>query len=450
MAVLISFAIIAILILINGLFVAAEFSIIGVRPTRVEQLAAGGNRAALWVQSVLGDRHKVDRYVATAQLGITLASLGLGMYAEPAIAHLIEPPLHDWFGLEGAIVHTISFIIALALITYLHVVVGEMVPKSLALHNAEGAVFALAAPMRLVGKLFSIPVTVLNHIGLWTLKLLRIPPPGENSRLYSIDELELLVEESYSQGLLDDQEQELVANIVDFAEDRVGQVMMPRPMMTAIPAGIEEEELLDLVATIPYTRLPVYRENIDDIIGFLHMKDLVRQQLSEAPFDLRALLRPVPFVPVNLPVQTLLAQFQRKSQQIAIVMDEYGGTLGLVTMEDLLEEVVGEVRDEFDVDEKEPFTFVEPGHLMARGAARLEDLEEYVSLGQQDVQTVGGLVWDLLGRRPVVGDQVTVGGVTLRVEAMDGLTTTRVSLLFSVPEASTPPPSGSAYSEDMD
>jgi CBS domain containing-hemolysin-like protein len=434
MSVLISFIIIAILILINGLFVAAEFAIIGVRPTRVEQLAEGGNRAARWVQSVLDDRRKVDRYIATAQLGITLASLGLGMYAEPAIAHLIEPPLHDWFGLEGAIVHTISFIIALAAITYLHVVVGEMVPKSLALQNAEGTVFALATPMSLVGKLFSIPVTLLNRIGLWTLKLLRIPPPGENSRLYSLDELELLVEESYSQGLLDDQEQALVANILDFAEDRVGQVMMPRPMMTAIPAGIEEEELLALVSTTPYNRLPVYRNNIDDIIGFLHLKDLVRQQLSEEPFDLRVLLRPVIFVPVNLPVKTLLSEFQRQRQQIAIVMDEHGGTLGLVTMEDLLEEVVGEVRDEFDVDEEEALTLVEPGHLVAQGTARLGDVEEYVSLGWHEVQTVGGLVWARLGRRPEVGDQVAVGNVTLRVEAMSGLTATQVSLFFPVPD----------------
>ena len=220
MALLFSFFIIAILILINGLFVAAEFAIIGVRPTRIAQRAAQGGRAARWVQSILIDRDKTDRYIATAQLGITLASLGLGMYAEPAIAHLIEAPLHDWFGLEGGIVHTIAFILALAVITYLHVVVGEMVPKSLALQNAEGTVLALATPMSLVGKLFSIPVTFLNRIGLWTLKLLRIPPPGEGSRLYSLDEVELLVYESYAGGMLNEDEQELVTNILDLAEER--------------------------------------------------------------------------------------------------------------------------------------------------------------------------------------------------------------------------------------
>ncbi len=430
MSVLFSFIIIAILILINGLFVAAEFAIIGVRPTRVAQLVAQGNRAARWVQGILDDRRKTDRYIATAQLGITLASLGLGMYAEPAIAHLIEDPLHHWFGLEGAIVHTISFILALSVITYLHVVVGEMVPKSLALGNSEGTVLTLATPMRLIGKLFSIPVTLLNWIGMWTLKLLRIPPPGEDSRLYSLAELELLFLESYAEGLLDGHEQELVANILDFAEERVEQVMMPRPMMTAIPAAIDERELLALFSNTPYSRLPVYRDTIDDIIGVLHLKDLVRQQLSEEPFELRALVRPVSFVPVTLPVKALLSEFQRQRQQIAIVMDEHGGTLGLVTMEDILEEVVGEVRDEFDVEEEEPLTLVEPGHLVVQGTVHLPDVETYVSIGQHehDVKTVGGLVWAQLGRRPEVGDEVAIGNVTFRVEAMAGLTITQVSL----------------------
>jgi CBS domain containing-hemolysin-like protein len=432
MSVLFSFIVIAILILINGLFVAAEFAIIGVRPTRVEQLATGGNRAARWVQGIVGDRRKLDRYIATAQLGITLASLGLGMYAEPAIAHLIEEPLHDWFGLEGGIVHTLAFILALAAITYLHVVVGEMVPKSLALQNAEGTVLALATPMSLISKLFSIPVTLLNQIGLWTLKLLRIPPPGEGSRLYSLDEVELLVYESYAGGLLNEDERELVTNILDLAEERVEQVMMPRSTITAIPVAINEVELLELLSTSAYSRLPVYGSTIDDVLGVLHLKDLVRQQLSEEPFELRALLRPVSFVPATLPVKTLLSEFQQQRQQIAIVMGEHGGTLGLVTMEDILQEVVGEVRDEFDAEEEEPLALAGPGHLVVQGTVQLQDVEKYASVGQHehDVQTVGGLVWAELGRRPEVGDEITIGDVTFRVGAMDGLTITQVSLFF--------------------
>jgi CBS domain containing-hemolysin-like protein len=322
--------------------------------------------------------------------------------------------------------------VALSLITYLHVVVGEMVPKSLALQNAEGTVLALANPMRVIGKLFSIPVTLLNRIGLWTLKLLRIPPPGEGSRLYSIDELELLVSESYAGGLLEEYEQVLVANILDFAEEQVEQVMMPRTMMTAIPISIGEEELLELFEAIPYNRLPAYGDSIDDIVGVLHLKDLVRQQLSDEPFNLQTLLRPITFVPETLPVKSLLTNFRKQHQQIAIVMDEHGGTLGLVTMEDILEEVVGEVRDEFDIDEEEPLTLVEPGHLVVQGTVQIEEIEAYVSIGQHehDVYTVGGLVWAELGRRPQVGDEVAIGQATLRVEAMDGLAITHVSLFY--------------------
>jgi CBS domain containing-hemolysin-like protein len=276
-------------------------------------------------------------------------------------------------------------------------------------------------------------VTLLNSIGLWTLKLLRIPPPGEGSRLYSLDELEMLVSESYAEGLLEDYEQALVANILDFAEERVEQVMVPRPRMTAIPETTGEQDLLARFSTIPYSRLPVYRDNIDDIIGVVHLKDLVRQQLSEEPFDLNALLRPVAYVPENLPVKTLLSRFQRQRQQIAIVIDEHAGTLGLVTMEDILEEVVGEVRDEFDLEEREPIALVEPGHLVVQGTVQLEDLESYVSLGrpEHDVHTVGGLVWAELERRPRVGDEITLGEVTIRVEAITGLAITQVSLFYS-------------------
>jgi CBS domain containing-hemolysin-like protein len=434
------FIIIALLILINGLFVAAEFAIIGVRPTRIEQLAQEGNRAARAVRVILSDRRKTDRYIAAAQLGITLASLGLGMYAEPAIAHLIENPLHDWFGLEGAIVHTIAFVIALALITYLHVVFGEMVPKSLALQKSEQTVLLLTNPMRVVGKLFSIPITVLNRIGLWILKLLRVPPPGADSRLYSPDELELIVLESYAGGMLDERSQELVANILDFSDERVDQVMMPRTMMTAIPITIEEEALLSLVPTTPYSRLPVYKGTIDNIVGLVHLKDLVRQQLAGEPFDLAALLRQVSYVPETLPVKSLLASFKRLHQHMAIVIDEHGGTLGLVTLEDLLEEVVGEVRDEFDEGEEDAVTLVAPGQLIALGTALLEDLEPYVSLPEHehDVNTIGGFVFAELGRRPRVGDEVLVEGIRLQVQEVEGLSIKHVSIHFP-PESETIP-----------
>lgn len=439
MALLLSWVVIAALIALNGFFVAAEFAIIGVRRSRMEQLAEEGNRTARWVRGVLVDSRRTDRWIATAQLGITLASLGLGMYGEPAIAHVIEDPLHEWFGLNDAIVHTISFLFALSLITYLHVVVGEMVPKSLALQKPEGVVLSLTPYMRLSGRIFSIPVTVLNQIGLLLLRLLRIPPPSDSSRLYTADELELIISESSAGGLVEDFEQQLAANIFDFSQRRVGQVMVHRTSITAIPLTASEPDVLALVAKAPYSRVPVFDANIDDIVGVLHIKDYVRQQLSGAPFDLRALLRDMTFVPETLPLDELLTTLKGQQQQIAIVMDEHGGTLGLVTFEDLIEEVVGEVRDEFDAEEEPSITIVAPGHLVAQGTVLLEDIQEYVPLGKprHDVQTVGGLVMAELGRQPARRDEVALGAVTLRVEAVERQAVTRVSVHFP-PNTSAP------------
>jgi CBS domain containing-hemolysin-like protein len=432
MGFLLPFVIIAVLILLNGLFVAAEFSIIGVRKSRIEQLAETGNRTAGWVRRVLDDSTRTDRWIATAQLGITLASLGLGMYGEPAISHLIEEPLHDRFGLTGAAVHTVSFVLALAIITYLHVVIGEMVPKSLALQRPEGTVLSLTRPMRFSGRVFSVPVTALNQIGLLLLRLLRIPPPSEGSRLYTADDLEHIITESSTGGLVEDFEQQLAANIFDFSERRVGQVMTHRTSITAIPITASESQVLQLVASARFSRVPVFQDNIDDIIGIVHIKDFVRQQLSDAPYDLGVLLREVSFVPETLAVGELLTAFTGQRQHIAIVLDEHGGTLGLVTLEDLIEEVVGEVRDEFDMEEEPPITVVAPGHIVVQGRVLLEDIDEYVVIGEHghDVHTVGGLVMAELGRRPSEGDEVNLGNVRLCVEAVERLAITRVSVHF--------------------
>jgi CBS domain containing-hemolysin-like protein len=433
MGFLLPFFVIAVLILLNAFFVAAEFSIIGVRKSRMERLAEEGNQTADWVRRVLENSSRTDRWIATAQLGITLASLGLGMYGEPAIAHLIEEPLHDSFGLSDATVHTVSFVIALSIITYLHVVMGEMVPKSLALQKPERTVLSLTRPMRFSGRIFSIPVTALNQIGLLVLRVLRIPPPAESSRLFTADDLEHIITESSVGGLVEDFEQEVAANIFDFSERRVGQVMTHRTSITAIPFSASESHILDLVASTPFSRVPVYRDNMDDIVGLLHIKDFVRQQLAEEAYDLRALWREPCFVPEMLPVDVLLATFRAQRQHMAIVMDEHGGTLGLVTLEDVIEEVVGEVRDEFDTGEEPPITLVAPGHLLVRGNVLLDEINKYVAIDKHghDVQTVGGLVLAELGRRAYQGDEVSLGAVTLRVDAVEGLSVTRVSVHFA-------------------
>lgn len=420
------------LIFLNGVFVAAEFAIIGIRHTRIEQLADEGNRVARNLLEVLRNPGKVDRYVATAQLGITLASLGLGMIGEPYIAHIAEVPLHEWLGLSTELTHSISFVLGLAIITYFHVVLGEMVPKSLSLQNAERTVLLLAAPMALMQSIFTFAITGLNKIGLLVLRLLGVPPPSSTSRLHTPDELELIVSESFVGGLLEAEEQQLVANIFDFAERRISQLITPRVHIEAVPVDISEQAFLDMLYESGYSRFPVYEDSIDHILGVVHIKDVVHQQVEGRPFDLRAMLHDVPAVPESMYAETLLALLKRQHVHMAIVVDEYGGTAGLVTLEDLVEEIVGEVRDEFDTDEEPPALLIEPGHLAASGSLPIDDLDDYLDLGDTDhqVDSVGGLVLAELNRPPEVGDEVTINGVTFRVERVDGFSIERLSIRF--------------------
>lgn len=434
MTLLIPSIIILLLVLLNGLFVAAEFAIIGVRQTRMAQLAAEGNSTAQRLLNTLDDRAKVDRYIASAQLGITLASLGLGMYGEPAIAHLLEDPLHDLFGLSGNAVHTVSFIIGLGLITYLHVVIGEMVPKSLALQYAERTVLTLARPMALMQTIFSVPITVLNAIGLKVLQLLGVPPPAEKSRLHTPGELEMIISEGVVGGLIEAQDFTLFENIFDLDELQVRQMMTPRIKVQAIPVSIGAEELGEKLVSSPYSRLPVYDGDIDHIIGVLHVKAFVMHRLEGTPFDLRRLMDEPVFLPESASAYELMATLEKRRAHFAVVVGEFGGTAGIVTMEDLLEEVVGEVWDEFDVDPHEPVTEIAPGHLLVKGSARLHELEPYVDLSRFEAvaDSVGGLILARVDLPPRRGDSVELDGVTLRIEDLEGLTIERVAVLYSV------------------
>ncbi len=435
MSTLANFGIIFALIVLNGIFVAAEFAIIGVRATRIEQLAEEGNRIAKRLRAILNDPAKVDRYIASAQLGITLASLGLGMYGEPVIAHLIEGPLHDLLGLEGDIVHTIGFLLGLTIITYLHVVLGEMIPKSLALQNAEGAVLVLAAPMILMQTLFAYPIAALNRLGLAVLRLLRVPPPSKDSRLSTPDELERIISESVVEGLIEVEEQAIISNIFDFGDLRAAQLMTPRPKIDAVPVTISAEALLEKMVASPHTRLPVYDGNLDNIIGVVHLKDLVHQHLEKTPYQLCRLLREVPFVPESMPADNLLSLLKKEHVHMAIVIDEFGGTAGLVTLEDLIEEIVGDVRDEFDTEEQEAIQVVGPGHIIAQGTVRLDEIRDYVAIGDYDVASIGGLLINQLTQLPPTeGDEVHLDGVTLRVEAVEGMAVARVSIHFAPPD----------------
>lgn len=443
------FAVITVLILLNGLYVSAEFAIIGVRPTQLEQLIEDGQKNAQAVYDVVESRTKQDRYIATAQLGITIASLGLAQYAEPQIAHLIEPYIEVFLGYFEAVpflpaidlessenlVGTIGLVVSLGFLTYLHVVFGEMVPKSLALSNAAETSMRLTKAMRISSEIvLKYPVRFLNAVGNALLRIFRVPPAEGHARVLSPEELELLVAESAQGGLLNEDEQEMITNIFDFSERTVEQVMTPRTKVEAIPHDVSRQELLEFVTTSRHSRFPVYENDRDHIIGILHLKDIVRQTIkSQSRFDLRLILRSTPGVPDDLPVQTLLAAFKRQKLHMAIVLDEFGGMAGIVTLEDLVEEVVGEVRDEFD-QEHEPYEEISPGVVEVAGAYLVDDFDEGFWGDEElpDVETVGGLVITKLGRPPKVGDVVHYSNEAISVEvlAVDGRAVNRVRIEF--------------------
>jgi CBS domain containing-hemolysin-like protein len=431
--------IILLLVLINGLFVAAEFAIIGVRPAQIEQLALEGNKTAQKLLKVLEERPRQDRYIATAQLGITLATIGLAMYGEPAIGRFLEPYLRTWFNMSPTAVNTAGYAIALGLLTYLHVVVGEMVPKSLALSDAARLVLLLTYPMQAAQTVLAYPVRLLNNIGNLLLKLLRIPPAHGQAHLMPPEELEMIVAQSAEGGLINVGEEEMIRNIFDFSDRVVGQVMTPRTKVQAIPLNMPYEQLVQLVVESRHSRFPVYDGDLDHIVGILHLKDLVRQTLkTESSFDLRLILRAAPAVPEDQRVETLLAAFKSQRVHMAVVIDEFGGMSGIVTLEDLVEEVVGEVRDEFDL-EKEPYLEIEPGVLEVAGDYLVDYLKEDVYLGSDDelpdVETVGGLVVAQLGRPPKINDEVVYNQeVRMRVLDVDRRAVTRVRIEFPTPE----------------
>jgi CBS domain containing-hemolysin-like protein len=441
---LLPLAIIAVLVLLNGFFVAAEFAIIGVRPSQVKQLIQQGVGEANNVQNVLSSNKRQDQYIATAQLGITIASLGLGMYGEPRIAEFIEPYLSYLFGenLSLALIHTISSIIALSILTYFHVVIGEMVPKSVALTSPDRTVIWISKPMRLSQKILSIPVRFLNWIGRLLLNVLKVPPAEGHARLHSAEEIELIVSESAESGLLLEGEEEIIRNIFDFSERQVGQVMTARTKVQAIPIDVPKNELLKQVTASRHSRFPVYENDLDHVIGILHLKDLIRQQLTNnGELNLQQLLMPAPAVPEDKPIEELLSAFKQLRFHMAIVLDEFGGLAGIVTLEDLIEEIVGEVRDEFDF-EKEPIVEINPGVIEVAGTYLVDDLNDYVYLADEselpDVETVGGLIHTWLGRPPVIGDSLTSphnDKVIFTVVDIDGLAVARAKIEFPVTQS---------------
>jgi CBS domain containing-hemolysin-like protein len=413
---------VAVLVLANGFFVAAEFALVSVRPTRIEELVTRGSPGAQWVKKAL---ENPDRVIAATQLGITLASLGLGWVGEPALSHLLAPVIHLFPGeVSSELSHTISAGVSFAIITFLHVVVGELAPKSIALQNPERTSLIVARPTIWTEWIFKPAIWVLNGTGNYLLKLVGVEPASGHELVHSVEELKMLVTASTEVGVVESEEGEMLHAVFDFGELFVRQVMIPRTEISAFDADMDLREAIDIAIHSSFTKFPVYDDDLDNIIGVVHIKDLLRAEQNPERQNclVRILVREALFVPETVPVKAVLREFRNRRQHIAIVMDEFSGTAGLVTLEDLMEEIVGEVSDPFDSQLPEIHP-ISNDAVMIDGLALIDDVNE--ALGTQFVakyyDTIAGYFLCVFGRIPKVGDEIESGGFRLQVEEMDAM-----------------------------
>jgi CBS domain containing-hemolysin-like protein len=406
------------LVFANGFFVASEFALVGVRRSRIAALAAGGDGRARRLLGLIDD---LNAYISATQLGITLASLGLGWLGEPAVAHLLEQvPFLDH--LPPAVMETLAFGIAFTIITFLHIVLGELAPKTLALERAERVAMAIAWPMQMFYKTFRWPIRLLDWAGTRTVRLFGLRPSGEHASIYTEDELRQLVDISHQSGHLEADEQRLINRIFDFSAAEVREAMVPRMNVVGLPLRATLDEAEKAFCETGYSRLPVYRERLDDIVGVLFMKDLVPcLRADPKSFNLEKLLHPPLFVPATARLGSVLAQMQSSQTHLVFVIDEHGGIEGIVTLEDLLEEIVGEINDEYDEEVRAQIvedngTYLLDGMLAVRDANRRFNLRLPEEAG---FTTLAGFLLAKAGRLLRAGETIEHEGGRFTVERVD-------------------------------
>jgi CBS domain containing-hemolysin-like protein len=418
--VLFAIVIIFVLVLANGLFVAAEFAIVGATRASIEHQAAQGHRLAQRVARILEDPRQQDRYIATTQIGISIASLGLGMYGEHVLAEWIVPWLEPYDDNPWIAAHALASGIAVAILTYLHIVLGEMVPKALALQSADDTVLYVSPVIEALELALKPLVVALNATGNALLRIVGIRRQEVDAeRYHTPEELEFIVKESQEGGMLRGEAGRILRELFEFGDLTAAEAMVPRVRLVGIPVETEVDELRQLVRTHPHTRYPVYAGDLDHIVGSVHMKALLRHFVAGRPVTARD-ARPVPYIPATMAMDDVLAAMRRHSAQMAVVMDEHGGTAGLVTIEDLFEEVVGEIEEG---RERAPLVRESAGRLLVRGTVRLKDVGEAlgIALEHADVQSVSGLVLAELGRPAAVRDVVNWNGIRVEVTSLAGL-----------------------------
>jgi CBS domain containing-hemolysin-like protein len=414
---------------LNGLFVLAEFSFATIRGTQVERLVNEGRTSAPLVREAT---RRLDAYLAVCQLGITISSLSLGALGEPAIASLIEPLLGAV--LPAGLIHAAAFAIGFLIITSLHVILGELVPKSVGIQRPEGGSLFIAPFMRVFYYLFLPLMVVFNGTGNAIVRAFGLPPASEKGEIHTEEEVRMIIARSGGQGALEKSDRAMLEGIFELGERMVREAMTPRPDVATLPAGTPLSELARVVAAGNHTRYPLHEDGDPGrIAGVVHAKDVLRAaeeaQSFRADITARDLMRPFVTVPENRLLEDVLAEFRRRNIHLAVVIDEWGSFEGIITVEDILEEIVGEIRDEFD--EEEPMVRRLPdGSYAVEGRTRLREVGDALGPGfeAEGFDTVGGLVLGLLGRPPEVGDEVRVGNRGLRVESVDGLRVGRVTV----------------------
>ena len=416
---------VAALILLNAFFVAGEYALVTARRTKMQELAEKGDRRARAVLRIVADP---PRFIAAMQLGVTATSLGIGALGEHALAKAFDP----------IVASAIAVVFAFLVITFLHVVIGELVPKGLALGYSERTALAVSTPVRGFFVLFKPLIWVLQRSSEVILRALGLQPPGGEMEVYSEAELRMLLSRSTEEGELEPQEQEMIYKVFDFADKEVSAVMVPRPEVVALSIDLPPEEALAAVIESPYTRYPVYRETLDDIVGILHVRDLFSALNDRGLHSVRLdqILRPAHMVPETKDLAAMLTEFRRTNQHMAIVVDEYGAMQGIVTLEDLLEEIVGEIEDEFDLPD-ESVERLEDGRIRIHGTFPIDDFNEQFerSLPIEDYHTVGGFVFGLLGRQPEQGDEVEGDGCRFKVLEVEGSRIERLEVELTEHEA---------------
>lgn len=424
------------LVLLNGFFVVAEFSLVKIRKTRLEELVQQGNSEAKLALKIVSS---LDTYLSAIQLGITLASLALGWIGEPAISAIMQPVLVRYFPGSELLIHTISIAVGFTIITLLHVVMGELIPKSFAIQRTESMVLFTVWPLYIFHKIGYPVITLFDHTAWFFLKVLGVQKATEADVAHSEEELRMIVSASHRGGVLNQMESDLIDNVFDFADRVAHEVMVPRQDMICLFADDSYEENLKVVRETSHTRYPLCLDDKDHIIGIIHLRDLMNLELCNAEKkDLKTIMREILVVPEGMSVAKLLQIMRRKRIHLSVVVDEFGGTAGLVALEDVIEEIVGDIQDEHDaviqaeIQRMPDDTYQFDGRVLFDEVAELLDIQ----LEEPEEDTIGGYIFGLLGRRPEIGDVVNIGEYSFSVLQVTGFRIVRVHAKALPPEVS--------------